>query len=500
MKKLNVILDETTIINFSFFKKLLGRYKYASIIIVISIISIFSIYYKNQHDIYRITKTFKNVSNDADSPLGTISNIIGESKKGITEEEVISSLSSIDFVKKFAEVVYESDQYLEMNLSDLLARDVRSTSEIYALCNEDKDCFINFLIGRLPALYEIRPNGVVVNNFFITVKTLDAKTSKLLLKYLEESIQLTRLEAIKRVHSQQNEVTQKLLKQKLEELGNIDPDAIQGEFDNIKEKVEQLDDRISIVSREYHGLKVQVDLLDSQLEQTKKTLSSDAKKLFNSKLAKKAKVIQSKIEKYRQDISAIEVASNEFGDESSILNQLRSELKKAERELASIPNHKLYLSNAEDFLKKKGNASANVNFDNKVRKRQFIRVNKELEKLQFERVNTVKRQKELAATLKQIKPTVDYINLLREKLVQLQIIESTIISDYVFSKNVSGISVFKRTSLSKVILFCFFVTLFSLFAFVLIRYLADTKIYDEYELNKNYENIDVIGKTPDFNS
>ena len=500
MKKLNVILDETTIINFSFFKKLLIRYKLLSTIIVLISVTSFTYYYQKQYDIYRISKTFKNVSNDSDSPLTTISNIVGESKKGISEEEVVSSLNSIDFVRNLAETIYEGQDFLEINFSDLLVKDSRTTAEVYAGCERERECIINYLMERLPELYDVNINGMVQNNFTLTVKTLDQKSSRFILRSLEDAIQSSRVSTIRRVHSQQKDITQKLLETKISELDNADPNKLQQQEESLGESVKQYNERISIVSRDYHSLKIQMDLLDSQLEQTNKALNSQTKKDYNYKLAKKAKVISSKIEKYRQDISAIEVAQSDFQEDSSILDQLRAELTKAEGELKAIPNYKLYVGGTEAFLKKKDKSSVNVRFDSKVKKRQFERVRNELQSLQAKRNETVQKKKEVSSKLKMIKPTMDYIKLLKEKLLQLQIIESTIVSDYVFSDNVSGISVFKRTSLAKVVLFCGFSTLFCLFTFVLVRYLLDTKIYDEYELNKNYENIDVIGKTPDFNS
>ena len=193
MKKLNVILDETTIINFSFFKKLLIRYKLLSTIIVLISVTSFTYYYQKQYDIYRISKTFKNVSNDSDSPLTTISNIVGESKKGISEEEVVSSLNSIDFVRNLAETIYEGQDFLEINFSDLLVKDSRTTAEVYAGCERERECIINYLMERLPELYDVNINGMVQNNFTLTVKTLDQKSSRFILRSLEDAIQSSRV-------------------------------------------------------------------------------------------------------------------------------------------------------------------------------------------------------------------------------------------------------------------------------------------------------------------
>ncbi len=476
------------------------RYKFISVATVLVIVSIFSYFYNSQFNIYKVGKTFKNVSNDADSPLVTISNIIGEKKVGITTEEVLSSLRSVDFVKKLAEEVYDSGEFLDHNFSDFHGKDQRSTSEIFNACGESRECMVNFFMGRLPGMYIVAPNDQVQNNFFLTVQSLNRQTTAFLLNKVESTIQKTRVESIKHLHSQQKALTQKLLNSKKEELNDLEPNALEESEDSLKESVKQLDERIRIVSRDYHKLKIELDLIDSQLEQTRRTLSSENRNRFNPKTSKRVKAINKKIEKYRQDISAIEVSLSSFsGDDKSILNQLKSELRKAERELKSIPNYRLYLGSKEDFIKRKGKSSEDVAFDSKVKRSQFARVSKELLELQEERAKTVKMQKDLSSKIKDITPIVEYIKILEQKMVQLQIIESTIISDYVFSKNVSGISVFRRTSLAKAVLFCFFVTFFSVFSLIIIRYLADSKIYDEYELSKNYNNIDVIGKTPNFN-
>ena len=119
MKKLNVILDETTIINFSFFRKLIRRYYLICSIIPLLVIGFSYSFYNSQNIIFMQSKSFKNVSNDADSPTIAIAKIIGESQEGVDASEIIGMTQSLDFIKKLATDIYESGKYLSFNYNSL---------------------------------------------------------------------------------------------------------------------------------------------------------------------------------------------------------------------------------------------------------------------------------------------------------------------------------------------------------------------------------------------
>ncbi len=499
MKKLNVILDETTIINFGFFKKLIGRYLISSLLVPVIVFSFFIYNYTNQNNIFLQSKTFKNISNDSDSPTLMIARIIGENQDGITSAEIISMFSSLDFQRKLSEEIYASGKYEKLIFTGLSSKKIKTLEESLQLCSEDKECITKNIMGMVAGLFSIEQDMAVNKKFILKVKTLDKDTTIFLLSILEKTIQNVRTSSIKHILLQQKSVMQDLSLKKRAELKLQDPLDIEEKNNRLKEQLNQMLDRIQIVQGHYHSKKVELDLTESKLEQTKNTL----KKRFSQNeinQSRKAKALDKKIEKLRQDINAIEVSlTNLSKEDRGIINDLKSEMKAAQRELYAIPDYRRLVGSREEFLKQKDVNSNNIGFETKVKRRQFSRIETELKELQDKIGKTSKLQKEYEARIELTKPDLEYIKLLEKKLVQLTLLESTVVSDFVFSKNVTDVSVYKRTSRGKMLLFASFMSFFLLFTVVLVRYLFDTKIYDEYELKKNFENLEVIGNTPDFN-
>lgn len=499
MKKLNVILDETTIINFGFFKKLIGRYLITSLLVPIVVFSFFFYRYSNQNTIFLQSKTFKNVANDSDSPTLAIARIVGENQEGLNSAEIIGMFSSLDFVRKLSEEIYAHKNFEKIIFSSLVSKKRMTLEEKLQPCDGDEECSVKSIMGMVSGLYHIEQDQNVIKKFIIKVKTLDKSTTIFLLNLLEKTIQEERKASIKHILLQQKNVMQDLSIKKRTDLKLQDPLQLENKNRALKEELKQMTDRIQIVQGHYHSKKVELDLMESKLEQTKNTL----KKRFSQRevtLSRKAKALSKKIEKLRQDINAIEVSLADLSTEDQgIITDLKNEMSSAQRELRSIPNYRKYIGSREDFLKKKDVNSNDITFEAKVKRRQFSRIENELKQLQVGITEKSKLQKNIESKLETIKPDLEYIKLLEKKLVQLTLLESTVVSDFVFSKNVTDVSTYKRTSQGKMLLFASFVSFFLLFTVVLIRYLFDTKIYDEYELKKNFENLEVIGNTPDFN-
>jgi hypothetical protein len=499
MKKLNVILDETTIINFSFFKKLIGRYLITSLLVPIVVFSFFFYRYSNQNTIFLQSKTFKNVANDSDSPTLAIARIVGENQEGLNSAEIIGMFSSLDFIRKLAEDIYAHKNFEKIIFSSLVSKKRMTLEEQLQGCEGDSECSIKTIMALVSGLYHIEQDQNVMKKFVIKVKTLDKATTVFLLNLLEKTIQEERKGSIKHILLQQKNVMQDLSLKKRTDLKLQDPLELENKNRALKEELKQMTDRIQIVQGHYHSKKVELDLMESKLEQTKNTL----KKRFTQRevnLSRKAKALNKKIDKLRQDINAIEVSLADLSTEDQgIIVDLKNEMKAAQKELRAIPNYRKYIGSREDFLKKKDVNSNDITFEAQVKRRQFARIESELKSLQVKITEKSKLQKDIEARLDTIKPDLEYIKLLEKKLVQLTLLESTVVSDFVFSKNVTDVSTYKRTSRGKMLLFAGFVSFFLLFTVVLLRYLLDTKIYDEYELKKNFENLEVIGNTPDFN-
>ena len=108
MKKLNVILHETTIIDFPFVWKMILRYKGISFIIPLIVLIASAVYYNGQNDIYQRRKYFKNLTADVNNTSSAIASVLGEKTSSLTESEIMGLVSSLDFQQDFSERILKS--------------------------------------------------------------------------------------------------------------------------------------------------------------------------------------------------------------------------------------------------------------------------------------------------------------------------------------------------------------------------------------------------------
>ena len=99
---------------------------------------------------------------------------------------------------------------------------------------------------------------------------------------------------------------------------------------------------------------------------------------------------------------------------------------------------------------------------------------------------------------KLLKPSFEYLKLLEEKKIELELVRWTIGNNLTLDKKISDVHQFKRTSLAKIIIYGLMITLFLLLILITTLYILDDRVFDEYELTKNFKDLDIIGSTPDF--
>ena len=110
----------------------------------------------------------------------------------------------------------------------------------------------------------------------------------------------------------------------------------------------------------------------------------------------------------------------------------------------------------------------------------------------------VHEKSELEIKLEKLKPSFEYFNVLREKLVKLELASSTVVTDLVFDTKVTSVHRYKQLSVAKVFLASFSVSGFITLSIMILFYLFDNRIYDEEELLNNFSDLEIIGNTPDF--
>jgi hypothetical protein len=498
MIKLNAILDETTIISFPFYSKLLLRYYFISILVPVFIFSYSAFFYINQKSIYISSMNVSIIKSSKSDSTKAIASLMGESMEGLRASDVILMTKSRDFLMMVADKVYNLPDYERLILDKLASKKPIRAGKMFKDCRNNSQCIIKKLSYTVSDFITLKPNSVVDDLFTLEVKTLDRNTTTALLLIFKDSMLETRIKALSSSITKQKEVIEKLIADKEASLSDISVDNIGRVAQQKRDDLGILEKKIVRLENDLQAQKAKLELIQSQLEQTKKVIK---KKLSVDDIAavEQIETLTKEVKNLQQDIQALELyAENMTTDDKIILSELRAELKVKQSKLGQLTRNSNYSLNETTFLTRKNKGSQDIEFQAKVAKSQVKKIEKRLIKLKSQRVLLREEIKLDTKKLDDYKPILEQMKLLKNKLLQVNLLESTITADLSFDKEMSSLRRFKRTTKVKVILFASFITFFSVFLFITVRYLFDPRIYDEYELQRNFQDLDVIGKTPDF--
>lgn len=498
MKKFNAILDDTTIINFFFFFKLLKRYYIISLLVPVLIFGYAAYFYKSQNIVYikNINFTFK--KDNSSSPTAAIASLVGENNTELTISDIIAITKSPDFKEHLGESIARDSKGYEITLSALTSKSIKKVKDEFSFCNDNIKCYENEIEKRVSGFFSLKEHPQIDKMMKLEVKSLTPTTSDVLLRNIEESLIQFRVNQIKHSIIEQKKISNRLINQKTQELKDLKyfeavKHAVQG-----KAKLHSIMTSVANLEGLSQKQTMSAEITQTQYEQTKKVGSKNIESEKDT--LEHLQQLKKEITNLKQDIRALEQSQTSFNKEDKyIITKLKSDLKLKQVKYKKLKSSTTLTINDSRFIANKNQQSNSLEFQYKISRQQIKKTQQELNRLKDQREKIIRENEENAQIIEKGKTTEEYIKLLSTKLMQLQIIESTIISDIIFDKKSSGIRAFRRTTKSKVMLFSGVLSIFFLFSIILIRYITDPRIYDEYELQKTFEDLNVIGKTPDFN-
>ncbi len=498
MKKLNLVLHETTILNFPFLGTLLRRYWYFSIIIPAIIFSISFYNYKNQNNIQKRSVYFSNTTEDQSGPSSVMSSVIGDKRSGISETDIIGILNSLDFQQSFAEIIYDHEDFHKIDLSSVKSKDTFNMSEFLSACGSDRTCIYKQIRGSIFGFVSIKPDPIVSTRYSLQVTSRDSFTTTFLLKEISKYIVSNRIATIKHKIEDQIAVTKQLLNEKKKELKEFNMDGLKEDKKSVVERILEIKSKISSYNSFFHRLKLDLDLMETKVRETKK---AGKESVGTGKIIahQKRKRLEEKITKLESDIGAIKLVSqNLSAQDEQILFQLKAELKKVQKSLSLMGSEGRAVSSEVQFINRKEGESNFTEFDYKVKKEQFEKTKKDYDALILDKEDLSKKLSKIDGKISELMPSFEYVKLLEDKLVQLKLMNSTVVSDLKFEHELGPKIVFKSLSKVKSFLYSTVLSLFLVLMVIILLYLLDDKIYDKYELERTFEDLSVIGNTPDF--
>jgi len=498
MKKMNIILDETTILNFPFLWKLVLRYYRISFVIPVLGALLALQYYISQNSIYTASQSFKNIADEADSPTNAIAKLLGENTNRLSTSEVIGMVQGADFISRVSANVVDHPKFEFLNFNGLGVKNLKTQHEMFGFCKQDHECLVNEVQKVIGQFFEIEHDHLVENRFYLKVKMLDRMTAVTVLKIVAEQLELERLRTIKHFIQVQQRISDELIHKKKEELNNIEISSLKDESNRVFSDLEAIKLKVASAGKILEIKKYELNKAEATLKQTENISQGngmqDEKEQYNQYITVKKRVTE-----LVQDIHALELNQELLSEQDhSILKELKRELRKKRKELKNFKNIGRGVANIDEFLESKDRGSNFTEFDLEVIKREYKKIFAEYTSLEEQKNELVQKKIKLDHKHEELRPAFEYLKLLESKTIQLKLVESTIVSDLVFDKHVANVAAFKRATKEKVSLFAILLILFCMFVCLLVRYMTDSRIYDEYELSRNFEDLEIIGNTPDF--
>lgn len=498
MKKISTILDQTTIINFPFFYKLVKRYYVTSLLVPLVVLAYAIFFYSKQNTIFVQNIGFT-IVRDQNSGSKSIAALMGEQVNNLTFSDMLLITRSHDYLNSIAKKIVAHKDFDKFIFDDIGTKEIKDNIKIFGFCNKNISCFEKEVKSRLEGFIKVVENPIVDNYISLEIRTLDEHTTSALLKAAQESLVEVRIEALTKVLADQERTIERLINEKNTMLTDFNLEDIEKNLNQKKSDSSLLEIKINDLEKELQRQKINLELAQSKMEQTKKVLNSDKVSTRDIDLIEKIKLLEVEVKNLKRDIQAVELSQAELGTtDNQVLSQLKKDLIRKEEELNKARSQSKVTGIDTDFINKKDVFSKDIAFEFKVATSQVTKTIQRLEALKVEKQKIQLEVTEMEKKIEDLSPVFTQLKLLKNKLSQTILLKSTITSDISFDKESSGISRFKKTTKGKVLTFTIVLMIFMMMVAIMLRYIFDSRIYDEYELQENFKDLEIIGHTPKF--
>jgi hypothetical protein len=493
MKKLKVLLSESTIVNFSFLTELFKRYPLVGVFTPLITFGLSIFFYFGQNDIYRVSLSFKNVSDESLTPTLAIASLFGEKTNSMLPSEIQGLHRSVNFNQELASKVFNHPRFKDLNLNVVNAKDHYEHKEIFKKCKDDS-CYVETLRSLLPNFWHVSEDETVDRRFFVNVMTLDYFTTDTLVQIIKDQIAEYRKKTIQHYIVEQRKVSEELIEQKKKELGGTGIFESQKEFELVDTQLVEVKNQLSILRQEYYSKKSLLEKSELKIQEITKYKANT----YEITKSKKINDLEKKIFDLRRNVNEIELSGKDIsGAELEILTSLKAELltKEAEYKVLNPGRSLAQTMGQTETFRTDGDKDIE---GYQVLKEQFATLEKDFNEQQVKLTNLEEKKASFKSDIEKNKSTLEYMKLLENKLIQLKLLESTVVSDLLFDKFTSGVSVFKRTTLPFVILFAFVLSSFLSLVVLVGLYLYDDRVFSADEISHRFNNLPILGSTPKF--
>ncbi len=494
MNKLSNLLDDITVVSFPMMWKLAKRYNKMCVGVLFGVISLTALLYIFQSNVFSSSISFKNAAVESS---GDGSALFAVENLDVKRAEILRLGNSVDFYRLIATNLLDRFT-LEEVVKGIQEKGKGIVQRIELQCSKDIECQREVIANMLPKMIDITYGDRNGNHYILTVRTVRPVFNRQLLDVVISSVQSSRLKSKKQQLVEQQNITRRMIKSNRDKLTSTRYLELKEEINIFDNQLREFDEKMKVFHQNYLGQQEKLSAAKAKLNNRKTSLGKEVN-LDDLELSKKREGLKLKISQLTNDINSIELLSeNKSGEGLKILNELKAELKANRKLLKKMPQSKRQLDNLDRFIAtndKKYDASV---FDYNVFKEQVIATKNKYDQMQVQKKDIINKKLLLERELERIEPAAKLLKQLEGRLIELQLMESSAVSDLVFDRFATTVKQMRKTPILLLFIYCLAGIFFSIFAAIVVRYLSDNKIYDEDDLRMSLSNLKILGSIPEF--
>lgn len=495
MYKLNLLLNENTLINFKLVRKLILRYRSHFFVSFFGFLGIFLVNYYYQPIRYSVNVSMQATSTHVVSR--DLSSLLpNENASVLNVGELKLSFGSLKFLKNYAKAVSENENFAILNFGLIGKRHNLTGREIKFSCRGRMECIVEKIAGVLQGSFNVE-QSVIDNRFTLTITANDKKSAEILTPILLKVVEENRIGVKQALVFKEIKNVSDLIEESRTMIQKMDGYTALENQEKLQNDITDAKEKIKLIQFAINSETANVSNLESRLNENKKTTS---KKLIGSRenlehLKKK----QNRLLEIRQNISILSNVYEENRSEADreIIKQLKRELKALTRELPNEVEQKS-LEGKQSFMDGQAEKSRDFEFEYVVAKN----------KLETLKQNYEDTRKELDAYLQEkianegkvigMKSDLEFLKNLENKLMSLRLLSATLTSDLFIEESIPNARGYRQATILKIFLFSISIAIFLYFTSLILRYLSDDTLYDVEEIHSRLGNLDFLGEAPRF--
>ena len=499
MNKFDPLFDSTTIINIPFIAKLFKRYLKSSIFISFILISMCACLYFLQHDLYWTSISFSDSTEAVESPLGGVASLMGGGQKGgLRATDILNLRSSVDFNRKIALSLMSSEFYKTLRFDlNYLSPNAITASVIERKCKGSNECIVLTLAKLLPAFYQITDKDRSGANFVLEVKSLDSLTSNVLLKHITDTINSSRVEALKYKLQEQSRADLKILIEKKKEIDINEFYEIQEERNRLESELKEIQSKIDHQTNVLTSVQDKLSSAEATYQRSKKASNKKVNyDEMNSEMRRRE--LKDKILKLNSDIIALEDASIEHSiNDREILVKLKKEMSDAQNRLKKFGEGDSQ-TNLDQFVKQNDEKIYGKEMDFNVIKDQMNTAQQYYDELILKKKDIFGQKIKTEQNIEILKPSIEFIKNMEIKIEQTKLKALSIGADVRFDSYSGAPEPAKKIGLILILGYLVIMHLIVLTFYLIIRFYFDDNIYDEEDLKSISVDLKIIGSGPNY--